>query len=121
MVEELEQGRVRPVQVLEQEDERTLRGDGLEVASPRRERLLTARAGAVRRNTEQRREAGANPLLLRRLRHDALDAGCELCRCGVGFVRLENPRLGLHDLAQRPEGDPLAVREAAALAPVDEI
>ena len=38
-------------------------------------------------------------------------------RRGVG---LQDPGVGLEDLAQGPERDPLAVRQAAALAPGDE-
>ena len=36
-------------------------------------------------------------------------------------IRLQDPRLGLHDLAERPERDPVAVWQAAPLAPAHEI
>ena len=45
----------------------------------------------------------------------------ELGRGLLGGVRLEDAALGLDDLPQRPEGDPLAVGQAAALAPGDEL
>jgi hypothetical protein len=43
-------------------------------------------------------------------------------RCGdFSRVGLEDARLRLDDLAQRPEGDPLAVGQTAALPPVDQL
>jgi hypothetical protein len=38
----------------------------------------------------------------------------------VERVGLKDPALGLDDLAEGPEGDPFAVRQAAALAPPDQ-
>jgi hypothetical protein len=45
------------------------------------------------------------------------DGVIDLGRGDLGIVGLEDAGLGLHDLAQRPECDSIAVREAAALAP----
>ena len=51
-----------------------------------------------------------------------LDAG-GLDRCGelghghVMSIRLEDPGVGLHDLAQGPERDPFAIGQAPALTP----
>ena len=39
----------------------------------------------------------------------------------VLVVGLQDPGLGLHDLSQRPEADPVAVGEAPAFPPGDEI
>ena len=49
------------------------------------------------------------------------DGDAEL-RGGFGRrVRLEDPRVGLDDLAERPESDAVAVGEAAALPPVHQL
>jgi hypothetical protein len=45
----------------------------------------------------------------------------QLCRSDFGRVRLEDAGLGLHDLSERPKGDPFAVRQAASLPPADEL
>jgi hypothetical protein len=45
----------------------------------------------------------------------------QLRRCLGGRVGIEQPGVCLDDLAQRPEGDALAIWEAAALAPVHEV
>ena len=45
----------------------------------------------------------------------------ELRRRDVGRVGLEDAGVGLHDLAERPERDALAVREAPALSPGDQV
>ena len=49
------------------------------------------------------------------------DSLAELRGSFGGRIRLEDPGVGLDDLAERPEGDPVPVREAAALAPVHEL
>src|SRR6266545_7670380 len=44
----------------------------------------------------------------------------ELRRRLLRRVGLENAALGLHDLAQGPEGDPLSIGQTAPLTPADE-
>ncbi len=45
----------------------------------------------------------------------------QLLRGGMGRVRLEDTRLRLDDLAERPEGHTLAIRERAALPPRNQL
>jgi len=51
----------------------------------------------------------------------ALNALAQLLPGRVRRVRLENSRLGLDDLAERPEGDSLAVRQRTALSPGNQL
>ncbi len=88
----------------------------LEEAAPGRERLLL-RGGLAARTDERGQaslEPGAGRVAL------AGSARVELGRCLRGRVRLEDAALGLDDLPQRPEGDPVPVGKTAALAPADE-
>jgi len=67
---------------------------------------------------DQRGQALAQPLPVRPAPRDHLG---QLGRRLVGGVGLQDPGVGLDDLAQRPEGHPLAVGQAAALAPGDQV
>ena len=112
VLEEGEQRRVGPVQVLEDEHRRRARQRGLAEAPPGRERLLL-RGGLAGAPTSGARRARSQA----RSGSSAGSASLELRRGLRGRVRLEDPALGLHDLAERPERDPVAVGQAAALAP----
>ncbi len=59
--------------------------------------------------------------LVARAGERVLDGLVDLRRDVVRRVLLEDAGLRLDDLAERPERDPVAVREAAALAPGDEL
>ena len=116
VLEEGEQGVVCPVQVLEDEHGRALCGQRFQEAPPGRERLLLG--GGLRRRADERGEAGLEPdAVLLVGGQGALELGLGL----VGRVGLEDAALGLDDLPERPEGDPLPVGKAAALPPVDEV
>ena len=120
MLDEREQGVVRPVHVLKHKREGTRGRYELEKATPSRERRLgpLVQADACRRRcSDQRRESGGEPLLLGAIRYDSLDSRHELRRRLVRSVGREDPAVLLDDLAQRPEGDALAIREAAPVAP----
>ena len=87
----------------------------LEEAPPGRERLLLGGglAGAPTSGERRARSQG-------RSGSSAGSGSLELGRRLLGRVRLEDAALRLHDLAERPEGDPLPVGKAAALPPADE-
>ena len=112
VVEEGEHRLVRPVQIVDHEHGRVLR------ASPSRKRRQAVKDSSLRRRLaasahqwgEPRLEPGPVWFVL----GDGLvelDQGC------LGGVRLEDAAFRLDDLAERPEGNPFAVGEAAALAP----
>ena len=115
--DEREHRLVGPVDVLEHEHGRTGRGDGLEEPPPRGEQLLPlcGRGGLYA-------DQGSQPLLQPLpVRLGFRDRRVEL---GDGFLRrvgLQDPGLSLHDLAERPERDPLSVRQAPAQPPRDAI
>ena len=121
MVDEVEEAFVGPVEVLEDEDERALVGDPLEQAAPCGKRLVLALTppGDVL-DPRQRAEMAEGPfdVVARQSRRDDRP---ELSLGLVLRVRLEDAGVRLHHLAQRPETDPLAVRQRSALAPVDEL
>ena len=115
VVDEVEQMLVGPVQVLEDEDERPLRGEILEEPPPSRERLaatVAARLGGAREPDERPQ-----------VQHDpgVGHAVVELPLGALGRVGLEDPKLGLDHLAERPERDAVAVRQAPALPPRDDV
>ena len=94
----------------------------LEEAAPRREGLLAAHRRARRSPTPTSgAEPGAEPRPLRFLGEEAGEHRVELRSCVALVVRLEDPRLGLDDLPERPERDALAVGQAAAVAPRDDV
>jgi hypothetical protein len=112
MLEEREQRRIRPVQVLEHEHRRPLRRDGFAEPAPGCERLFLG--SGLGRRPHERRKACQEPGSLGIVLGDRL---LELGGSLRGRVRLEDAALGLHDLAQRPERDPVAVGKAASLPP----
>ena len=88
----------------------------LEEPAPGGEQLLAlGRGGGL--DPEQRQQPLAEPRALGALGKHRV----ELRRRDLGRVGLQDPGVGLDDLAERPEGDPLAVRQAPALPPGDEL
>jgi hypothetical protein len=61
------------------------------------------------------------PLRIRRVGDESGDRLAQLLLRAGGIVRLEDARLRLHHLPERPEADALAVRERAALTPSDQL
>ena len=113
LVDEVEQAVVRPVEILEDEDERPLLGERLEEAPPGRERLgrvIAAGLGA-RSEARERAEVAFHPAGLPDLVEDVLDGRAKLGFGRLGVVALQDPGLRLGHLAQRPEGDAVAVRQ----------
>ena len=105
------------------EDERALLGEAFEEAPPGGERLVAPVAAELRlaAEAEEREQVRLDPRLVARAGERVLDGLVDLGRDVVERVLLEDARLRLDDLAERPERDPVAVGEAAALAPGDEL
>ena len=123
VIDEVEQAVVRPVQVLEDEDERVLLGERFEEPPPGRERLgLAVGAGlGLLGEADQRAEVAHDPVRIRCVFHQLGDNLVQLLLRLLLRIGLEDAGVRLHHLAQRPVGHALAVRETASLAPVDEL
>src|SRR5262249_11538760 len=104
---------VGPLDVLEHQHERALLGEPLPEAAPGGKRfLLRARHG--RALPDQRAEMGEQPLPV----VDLLDGALELRAGFLVAVRLQDPRLRLAPLAERPVAHALPVWQRASLPPV---
>ena len=117
VVDEVEQAGVGEVEVLEDHDHGRGRGEALEERPPGPEQLLASRR--LRLDAEQRQQRGLDPAPLLRVG----DVGRErLGDLGPGrrlVVGLEQAAAPPDHLAERPEGDPVAVGRAAAVVPPD--
>ena len=96
-----------------------LRAIGFEEPAPGGEGLLLLGRRGHRLEPDEGAEAVLDPVAERRV--GLGQHAVELRRHGGLVVGLEDPGVGLDDLAERPEAGPVAVREAAAEAPRDEI
>ena len=123
LVEEVEEALVGPVDVLDDDDERPLLGEPFEEAAPGGERLVSAIAAELRfaGEPDEREQMRLDARLVARARERVLDGLVDLRRDLLGRVLLEDAGLRLDDLAERPQRDPVAVGEAAPLAPGDEL
>jgi hypothetical protein len=115
VVDEVEQVVVRPVEVLDYEHDRMLVGEPLDEPPPRGERLDAPVAAAlgVHWQPDEWAEVRLDPGVAGGVAELALDLG--------QLVGLEDPRLRLHDLGERPEADAVAVWQAAPVPPRDEV
>ena len=122
-VDEVEQGIVGPVEVLEDEHDGLPLRQRLEEAPPRGEGLVEARLRGRPRllDTGQREKVPFDPRRLGLVGNEVANGGRDLCPRLVGAVGLENSRLRLQDLRESPERRPLAVRKRATLPPDDEL
>ena len=111
------------MEVLEDHDERSLLGHRLEKASPGCERRATAVVAELRlgREADERPQLRLDPVGVARIRQDVVDRDSELLLDVGRRVLLDDAGLRLDDLRERPERDTVAVREAATLAPRDEL
>src|SRR5262249_20235714 len=109
--------------VSEREHGRALLRNRLEDPSPRREGLglLLASDSLVAAHPEQRTEVARDPAGVVGIGDHAFDARSELPFRLLHRVALEYPDVRLGHLAESPVADALAVGEAAALPPVDEV
>jgi hypothetical protein len=123
VVDEVEQVVVGPVQVLEDEHERTALGERLEEAPPRRKGLGAAihAAFALLGEADERPQLILYPPCGRGVRDQIGDRFAELGLGDLGRVRLEDGSLGLDHLRECPERDALAVGKRAPLTPLDEV
>ena len=115
ILDEGEERVVRPVQILEHQHGRSLGCEALDESPPRGHGFLERRR--LGRCAHERREPREEPAALR------VGLGDLQRKLGRGLsraIRLLDPALGLDDLAERPERDPVSVREAASLAPAHE-
>ncbi len=120
VVDEVEQRVVRPVQIFEDEDERTLLGEHLEQPAPGCECLELAVAARLIRlagDARERAQVRCNPPPLLLVGQQLVDHRRELRRGGRPVVVFEDASLRLHDLAERPDASTLAVGERPSLSP----
>ena len=118
LVDEVEQTVVRPVEILEDEDERPLLGKRLEEAPPGCERLSRVVAARIGAGSEagEGAEVALHPPGFLGLVQDVLDGCAKLGFGRLGVVALQDPGLRLGHLAQRPERDAVSVRQASGPA-----
>ena len=114
----MEQRRVRPVQVLDHEDEGAAGGHRLDNAPPGGKELGLIGAWALSiAQPEQGSQPCSEPLAVRGPADQRLQRAVQLC-CHLGRrVGLEDARLGLDDLTKSPERDAVPIGQAAALTP----
>ena len=120
VVDEVEQAGIGPVEVLEQEDDRSGRGDPLEERAPGAEQLLAGGAGAAF-EPEQDEEGVLDPAALGLVRDPARDTGRDRGPRRGLVVALDQPDPAADHLAERPERDALAVGRRPAGVPVDRV
>ena len=118
VVDEVDQARVRVVEVLEDQDHRRRRGEALEERPPGADELLRRDA---RLDAEQGQEGGLDPAPLLLVLDDLADLLGDLLAGRCLVVGLAQAAAGADHLAQRPEADPVAVGRAAALVPPDRV
>ena len=118
VVDEVEQARVGPVEVLEDEDDRAVVGDALEERPPRREQLLASAGGRIA-DAEQGEERRLDPAGSSSSGTKRSTVARDLRAGGRLVVGLEQAGPRADHLAERPERDALAVGRRAALVPVD--
>ncbi len=120
VVDEVEQAGIGPMEILEQEDDGSGRGDPLEERSPRTEQFLARRPRAAL-ESEKNEEGVLDPATLALVGDPAGDAGGDGGPCGGFVVALDQPDPAADHLAERPERDALAVRRRATGVPVDRV
>ena len=122
LLEQVEQRVVRPVDVLDDDDCRTVHGETGEERPPR---LVGLEPHLARREDGQPESLVLEPERERKDRgrtcgigngsEDVLFESGDLGERSLGRIRVEHTRVRLEHLAERPVGDRLAVRQAAAL------
>src|SRR5712691_8210253 len=110
MLDEGDERVIRPVEVLEDQDEWPLACDPFDEATPRGERLLPL-AGCRCGGADEGREARIEPVALRGIRYSLVNGHGQLRSGFLRRIRLENSCLSLDHLAQRPVRDACTVRK----------
>ena len=116
VVEEIDEAGVRPLQVLDRDDDRQVLGEAFEEHAPAGEQLLACEAlrGG---NPEQLGQAGEDELPVGRVGYPALEPGAEPFRHDLERVLLADLQARPDHLRQRPVADSLAVAEAVPRVP----
>ena len=104
LLDELEEGRLGPVDVVEEREHRLLPSEAFEQAPRPPDQLLDRER---RRREPDRRRDALGDLWVARERSQLLE-------CRLGGVAFRDLRRVAHRLGERPEGDAVSVREAAA-------
>ena len=111
MVDEVEQAAVRPLQVLEDEDDDATLGDALEEDAPRREeRLAVGPLAFCALQAEELKQAGLEPASLGIIGDSGLECRRDLRAGRGGRIRFDDFGTAADHLGQCPEADPFAVR-----------
>ncbi len=116
VLQEGEQRVVGPVQILEDEHRWVALGDRLQEPPPGGEVLLPPGLGSL--HPEEGTQALAEP---GGVGVGIGNGGVELGGGRLRGVGLQDPRLGLHDLPESPERDPVPVGQAPPLAPAHQV
>ena len=117
VVDEVEQGCVRPLEVLEDEHGRVLLRKPFEEEAPGGEEILAVR-GNLLVETKQLREPRFDPGALVSVEQMPLERLVQLPRRRFRLLLLRDPRPHSHHLRERPVRDALAIGEATAAVPV---
>ena len=119
VVDEGQQARVGPLQVLEHQERRALSSDVLEERAPCGEELLGGRGRGP--DAKERQQGAADPRPFRAIGHEALDRLGD-ARPRPGFVVVfEQAAASADHLAEGPEGDTRAVRGRSPVVPPDRL
>jgi hypothetical protein len=118
VIDEVEESRVGPLEILEHEDDGPLFGDALEERPPGGEELVAIAATALV-DAQQLQEARLDPAPLALIRDVLIERLGDARPRGRRVVGFDQSGSLAHHLAESPERDPLAVRGRAALVPVD--
>src|SRR5438105_12047405 len=111
---ELHQGGVGPVQIFDYGYRRSVCRNVLQHSPPRSERFVLSRGPRIK--THQGQQPGTQPRLLLDIGERRLQFLC----CRLRRIRVVDARVRLQDLAQRPERDPLPVRQTSTLLPANQ-
>ena len=107
VLDQVEERRFRPVDVVEHEDDRALASEMLEQLADRPERVLR---GAELSPAEQAGDLARDPIPIGCAGEDRVELGPRRRR----WVALGDPRSLMHHVREWEEGDPFAVREASS-------
>ena len=118
VLDEVEQARVRPLEILEGEHHRVRVGQSLEEEPPGREELLAVAGDAVL-EAQEMREPRLDEGALRRIEQVLVHRRRELLAGRLRRLVLADQAAHAHHVRERPVGDALAVGEAAPAVPPD--
>ena len=118
VVDEVQQRRVRPLEIFEDEHRRALLREPLEEEAPGRKEVVTV-GGAALFEPEQLREPRLDPGALLGVGEVLLERFPELAGRRLWMFLLGDPGPHAHHLGERPVRDAVAVGETAAAMPVD--